>query len=399
MQLSYEALRNVVEEAAAIRRVQRLQPVGGPGDKIFPPTYPGERNNDPPRHVFETRRIAGQDVRCVLIDSVQSQANRLEEAILHAMRAGRIEVPHIIVDFSDQKASNGVEIGDLGEITSLDAPHRVFDAIIRDSELNGTKFTDTDLYRKLILAKPANALPVFALSPTSLVFGVWNSTGEGGGLGAKFTRCVVSEIIGVGAMEGQKGAIRIDPLGIRATVKVVGGPLDWNLATGAKGEKSVRPSEINHSNIVSNLVPGGVTVDYVMHTAVITCAGLRRLRFPDATIQDEAAGRTVLAALALIALLQQDVIGYALRSRCDLVREGAAPFEIIWSDGASEKLHISLEQAITVFEEAVEKAKAAGFPWEVNPIRLKPQPRLVELVALSRRKALAGERENEEGGA
>ena len=53
-----------------MRRVQKLQPVGGPGDKIFPPTYPGERRNDPPRHVFETRRVAGKNALCVLIDSV-----------------------------------------------------------------------------------------------------------------------------------------------------------------------------------------------------------------------------------------------------------------------------------------------------------------------------------------
>ena len=76
MELTLDVLRSVVKNDAAIRRVQRLQPAGGPGDKIFPPTYPGERNNDPARHVFETRRIKGQDVRCVLIDSVQSQAKQ-----------------------------------------------------------------------------------------------------------------------------------------------------------------------------------------------------------------------------------------------------------------------------------------------------------------------------------
>jgi len=45
------ALTTMVAEDAALRRRQRLQPVGGRGDKIFPPTYPGEgRNNPPPRH-------------------------------------------------------------------------------------------------------------------------------------------------------------------------------------------------------------------------------------------------------------------------------------------------------------------------------------------------------------
>ena len=72
--LTFERLRDAVANDAVIRRVQRLQPVGGPSDKLFPPTYPGERNNDPARYIFETRRIGGQDVRRVLIDSVQRRA-------------------------------------------------------------------------------------------------------------------------------------------------------------------------------------------------------------------------------------------------------------------------------------------------------------------------------------
>ena len=344
MAISLEQLREAVGRDAALRRVQKLQPAGGPGDKIFPPTYPGERTNDSARHLFETRRINGDDVRCVLIDSVQSQANRLEEALLAGIRAGRFTIPHIVVDFTGQQAPNGVALGDLGQITSLDAPHRVFDAIIRDSELAGVKFTETDHYEKLLLAKPTNALPVFVLSPTSLVFGAWHSTGEGGGVGAKFARCVVSEIVGVGVAEGQKGAVRIDPLGIRASVKVVGGPLDWSIATGAKGEKSERPSEINHSNIISNLVPGGVTIDHARHTAVISCAGLRRLKFP--YIKDETAGRAVLAALALVALAEQERSGYALRSRCDLVCDGHAPFEIVHPDGSTESFEVDADGAL-----------------------------------------------------
>ncbi len=393
MELTLNVLRGVVEKDAAIRRVQRLQPVGGPGDKIFPPTYPGEGKNAPARHVFETRRINGQDVRCVLIDSVQSQANRLEEALLSLVHAGKMTLPHIVVDFTDQKTPQGGNLNDLGSITSFDAPHRVFDAIIRDSEFNGTKFTDTDYYRNLTRSKPSNALQVFMLSPTSLVFGVWNSTGEGGGLGAKFTRCVVSEIIGVSAVEGQKGAVRVDPLGIRAAVKVVGGPLDWTIAKGERGEKRVKPSEINHSNIISNLVPGGVTIDHALHTSVISCAGLRRLRFPD---KDALAGQTVLASIALVALTEQDKSGYALRSRCDLVCDGSKPFEIVHPDGSTQECEIDADRAINIFDDSVTAAKKAGFPWNEEPISLKPQRRLVELVALSRAKALAGESESDD---
>ncbi|MGH7004079.1 MAG: type I-G CRISPR-associated protein Cas7 [Alphaproteobacteria bacterium] len=46
MSLSIDRLTQAVANAAAIRRVRRLQPAGGPGDKIFPPTYPGEGHSN-----------------------------------------------------------------------------------------------------------------------------------------------------------------------------------------------------------------------------------------------------------------------------------------------------------------------------------------------------------------
>ncbi len=111
--LTFERLRKAVGEDAAIRRVRRLQPAGGPGDKMFPPTYPGEGRNPSPRHVFERRRIGGQNVLCVLVDSVQSQANRLEEALKAARQDGKVSFPAITVDFA------GTEVADIGRITTL----------------------------------------------------------------------------------------------------------------------------------------------------------------------------------------------------------------------------------------------------------------------------------------
>jgi CRISPR-associated protein Csb1 len=225
MAIGLKQLGNVVASDAAIRRVQRLQPAGGSGDVIYPSTYPGEGRNAPARHMFETRRVNGEDVRCVLIDSVQSQANRLEEMLLRAVRDGRIAIPHLLVDFTGRSEKIGgrdYDLSDLGAITPLDAPHRIFDAIIRDSQLDGEPFLSSSLSERLKAAKPHAAQAVFEASPTALLFGVWNSHGEGGGLGAKFARCIVSEIVGVRALEGQKTSSRIDPLGIRADVRVHG---------------------------------------------------------------------------------------------------------------------------------------------------------------------------------
>ena len=392
-------LRDSVEKDAAIRRVQRLQPAGGPGDKIFPPTYPGDGTNAPPRHVSEIRRIEGQNVECVLIDSVQSQANRLEEALLAASSEGLIELPMIAVDFAD------TAVGDIGRITSLEAPHRIFDAIIRDAELEGVPFRESAPGRRLQEAKMQNATAVLELSPSALVFGAWNSTGEGGGLGAKFPRCIVSEITGVGAILGKRTSSRIDPLGIRRDVSVYRKPDgDWTLDKTEAGTnaKALRPSEINHSNIMPSVDALGVTIDYAVHSAVVSLAGLRRLSFPDGdgvvTQERDQAGRTLLAALALVSLAKQDSIGYALRSRCDLVPERTASYEIVRSDGSTESIPLELGDAVKALKEAIGDAEQRDFVWSPEPLILRPQGRLVELVQRSRERALEGAEGAVDGG-
>ena len=137
----------------------------------------------------------------MLIDSVQSQANRMEEALQALWIEKKLTLPVIEVDLSKVAP-------DVGKVTSLTAPHRVADALLRDSFINedgeqklfrsstfGKSFTDASL---------RNAAPLFKVCPTGLVFGIWDSTGPKGGLGAKFARTLTSEIVGIGAQSGRK---------------------------------------------------------------------------------------------------------------------------------------------------------------------------------------------------
>ena len=421
--MDYKELASAVTGDAALRRRQRMQPVGGKGDKIFPPTYPGEGGrNPPPRHVYERRRVDGADVWCVLVDSVQSQANRLEEALLSAVRDRAIELPYVTVDFA------GRELAGIGEITSLDAPHRVYDAILRDSLLDGEPFMKSALGLRLAEAKPNDATALLEASPTALLFGAWHSTGEGGGLGAKFPRCLVSEIIAVntpvdtpqdnngrlrfhendvelswrtggvervGGIEaitaGRRTGSRIDPLGVLRKVEVWKAPTGWDVTAEAagKGAKKVRPSEINHGNIAPTVQPLGITCDYAEHTAVISFAGLRRLGF--GSVERDQAGRALLAALGLVALTEQDARGYALRSRCELVCDGRAPLELVHADGSLEAAEVDREAARRLYADACAAARDAGFMFAREPIRLAPQDKLVAIVKKSQQLALEGE--------
>jgi CRISPR-associated protein Csb1 len=208
--LTYDELKKAVESAAAFRCRRRLQPAGGEGDKVFPPTYAGAV------YAVEQRRIPGKTdpVTCVVLDSVQSQANRMEEAMQDAVDDGLISIPLIMVDFAEADLSFEKPIG---KVTSLTAPHRLADAILRDSWLKGTNtyFRDSDHARSWRKCEAKNATGVFRLCPTALVFGIWGSPDQPGGLGTKFERAIVSEVVGIGASFGLKTASRIDPLEIR----------------------------------------------------------------------------------------------------------------------------------------------------------------------------------------
>ena len=414
MKLTVPSLQDAITHHAAFRRVSRLQPVGGTGDKIFPPTYPAARRDESPRHVFERRRVDGREAWCVLIDSVQSQANRLEEALLAAAEHDGLPLPYVTVDF------RGAGLDPLERITSLDAPHRVYDAILRDSLRGDEPFMQSKEGLRLAAAKPAEATAVLEISPTALLFGAWHSQGEGGGLGAKFPRALVSEIMGIDApvdevvanqrtgeteprTAGQRTGSRIDPLGVQKNVKIyrsAHNDSDWTpqetdaarnksgpiLFSRKRGDRAGKPSVINHGNVTPSVEPLGVTCAHAEHRTVITLAGLRRLYF-GSDIRD-AAGRALIAALGLVALAEQDARGYALRSRCDLVCDGRAPLELVRADGATETIDVDREQARALYEEVYAQAASVGFQFE--SITLKPQAKLIEVVRRSRALALEG---------
>src|SRR5579885_2915499 len=207
--------RAVAGDYAAIRRVTRLEPQG---EKIFPPTYEGGEYADEDRNV-RMDDGAIRTVKTFLLDSVQSQANRIEMALLRAYDAGRLKMPMVKVDFE----GDGSEpiLKDIGRVTALEAPHRICDAIFRDSVTkDGKAFRESEVGSKLNAAKTTNATPVFELCPTALIFGFWDSTGPRGGLGAKVQRALVSEIVGYDAVTGKRPASRIDPLQIENNLDI-----------------------------------------------------------------------------------------------------------------------------------------------------------------------------------
>ena len=323
----------------------------------------------------------------MLLDSVQAQANRLEEALQRALDAGTLKsVPVLNVDFTGLGL-----LDEIGRVSSLEAPHRIADAILRDSLHDGQPFRKSELRKSLDQASLQNATPLYKLCPTALVFGLWDSTGPKGGLGAKFQRALVSEIIGVNAEIGVKTSSRIDPLGMRAAAKVIKKPDGSYELAGDKAKDSVSPSEVNHGNIPPDITKpggaGGATLDYAEQTVVLSLPALRKLRFPvegKTTPERDAAARTVLAALAFTAAALAAESGFDLRSRCLLWPTAVMKWELLETPGkAPTEFTITAKDAIKLLEEAVAAAEKLGLVWQKEPVKLTPSPNLVALLKRS----------------
>ena len=394
-ELTYEMLRDAVAGGAvALRSVMSLQPADGPGGKVFPPTY-AVASNVPHKYAIEERQVGDRVATTVLLDSVASQANRAELALLEGWEVDELRFPVPFVDFTAE-----TDVSDIGRLTVLEAPHRLADAIFRDSLLGGTLFRLSDVGRAITDAQPRNATAMFKYAPTALLFGQWDSTGPKGGLGAKFQRAFVSEVVGLDAKVGSKVGSRIDPLQIERGAAVVYEHADpdqrWTLdkdeAAVEKGEPKTagsdgRPSEINHGNIAPSIdeLAGGVTISSARQTTVISLPALRRLKFVDATREVSVAARTAVAALGVAAIAYAYEMDLDLRSRCLLLPEHAPSLELVRRDGSDpEAISIDRESSAALLNQAVERAESEGIGWENDEIRLVPAPKLVELLRRSR---------------
>jgi CRISPR-associated protein Csb1 len=320
------------------------------------------------------------------------------------------------------------------------------DAILRDSLLGDRPFRQSDEGKALDQVSARNATPLFRLCPTALLFGMWDSTGPKGGLGAKFARAMVSEIIGIDAAFGTKTSSRVDPI-IHKNPPLYedkdGNPTPEE-ALAAQVHGKAKPyakklSELNLGNVTPDmaryaakaitkensqtvdpmrpdgdyikagrLAPGGVTIASAEQTVVLSLPALRRLCFPaegqlwkptpEQTRRDEAA-RTVLAALGLCAVALAAEKGLDLRSRCLLWPEHELKWELLGKPGsAAVEYELDAAKAVALLKEAVAHAERIGLSWREEPLLLKPSPRLVALLKKSQELAAAtGAEDGEEG--
>lgn len=343
---------------AGIRLTTTFDAAGGPGSRVMPPTYSGGT------YLTAARLVDGDEpVPTVLLDSFQSQANRIEEALLDARDGRRIELP-----LFEMKA-------DVGpwhlRLTSLDMPHRYADAYLRDSTIDGVRFDKTEIGAALRTASPDDATSLYRYDPVSLVLGAWNSHRKG--RQPKFARSYKSEVIGLNPEAEYRRGGRLDPINLTGAVD---GQSDGEWAfstTGEKKAKGERLSEIGHGNALAREgSPGGFTVSEARRIGFLSFAALARLRFRDTSTEAAAAARAALAALALAGdRLAFDRAGVVFRSGCELTLRAD---EVAWEmrGGTTEPLRLGIDDALALFGDAVAAATELGVIMDTATHAIEP---------------------------
>ena len=323
-----ELVANAESVALTFRRT--LESIESPGVPVFPPTYPPpERGN----HRFDTPYTVNKTkdgTHICDLDSVQSQANRMEAAFTG--------------DLADVIPQHVVQAGD-HQVALTELPHRIADASIRATCLA------EDIRNCFLKVGSGDPVPLARIAPTSLIYGAWDSRDTQ----IKLPRVIRSEIraydISIFTRSAQySGAFRQEDLGI--------GDSDW----AKKGEQGA--AGVGFAPTPSVDAHGGIVVHgEIVHSTSVLLNALRKYRTAD--------GGDVLPSYLLGLTVGGLLIGagdYNLRSGCSLVPAAPAEWLIVTRNGERQSIEVAettlLDELRKVAQEwaGVAKIKLGGKP-------------------------------------
>ena len=295
------------EACAGIRICVDLEPLGGRGTPINPAIHSGGVYD------WQRRYIDGAEepVDCIVIDSIQSQAARLQRTL-----AEIDAYPQLELDLSGEALPAHLP----EQISSVEFPHRHADAYLRDAVQGTVKFDATPLGEALLNATASRPEALLGWFPHSLIYGFWQShttvKGKKGekvqkGPQSKHPRVWTSEIVGwrpsmpKDAVEG--AARRFERRGTK------GDPLNIDSNAAEKGD--LKPSEVGHGQVPfggpgsdeDKRRPPAMSFARITQEATLSFATLRRVadRSEQPPGFDPVQARTLLAVLALWAYVRR----------------------------------------------------------------------------------------------
>lgn len=344
-----------------------LKPAGG-FDRLVAPARYALENKGGSTYVFETRFVQENDAEApsvrttVLLDSRESNANRLEEAIAELAENGDsvfAKMPKIKVTYSRDDADDTLELYD------YELPHRAYDAHIRTAVFSGSDSPDAkDRYKALRKATIKNAGPLLNESPITILLGGWDSHGGK----AKFPSLVVGETYGVLPGEyatteqaeesiRRRSGARIDPVSASFGEKLTKETVE--IITDGTVAKATKPSELGLGSIPPGLkTVDGVAVSQIVRHNVLQFGAVRRLHFGKG-VEGDAAIRTLLSAMAIDVMVRAND-NLFLRANAQLVVDSEKQSLWVIDDAEVACPALSPQEADELLEIAYDEAVEAG---------------------------------------
>lgn len=309
---------------AALVCRQWLMPVEGRDAVIFPPTFAAPEGGGKAGYNIDEIRDSNDPnkvIRIAIIDTVGSQANRMEPLFKRENGADS--------DYSRLVPQIEINAGNK-TVNLLDAGHRAADAIVRYSSLGSELREAFDTYQE-----SGDATLLAKIAPTSIVFGAWDSRDTQ----AKLPRLVASTIRAYDVAELKRSA-QYNP------------PIDYvglGLIEGADDKKA---SELGFRHAPAVGTHGGVIVHgEIRREAILSLVGLRAVG-PKGPAGD--ALRRYTLGLALVAMLHDRE--HNLRQGCLLVNdpEKKAAWQLVAHNGSRTPFVPDGKAALSFAREAAE---------------------------------------------
>jgi CRISPR-associated protein Csb1 len=308
---------------------------------IFPPTYAMDESDRRPYAPYSIDLLS-DGTKVAQIDSVGSQANHMEP-LFARFPAGRREnplaalVPQIDIKVVYPK-TNETRI-----VSILKAGHRLGDALVRATD----ELADLAEQGFAELLK-GNASPIARLAPTSLVFGVWDSRGEG----AKLPR-IVQSVIRAWDVDMLKRSAQYGPPVDFASLDVLTPEEKKEAEEAARAKRKNPAAQRGYVHVPAVDSHGGVVVrGSIIRDTTVNLVALRRLDG-----EEGIALRRYILGLSLVAAVEpQD--GY-LRQGCLLTPDPKCRGEWSLVERSGNRVPVIMTQD-TVMAYAQNASKAFG---------------------------------------
>lgn len=305
--MNHKTIENLLADSTVcgLKSIAQLEPIVGQGETIFPPSYAGG--------VYQIDRNPATNDSIVVLDSVGSQANRVEPVFKNEPYSKLVPQVEVVL------GSRTVNLLDIG--------HRGADAAIRLTEIGESLHK---AFEKL--ERDRNGISLAKITPTSLIFGAWDSRGTQ----AKARRVVRFTIEGCDVFEIKRSAQYIPPVNY-ITEELV---KEVDIKKKA-GDKSLG-SKLGLLDNPAIGALGGVRVKEIRRIGLLNINVIRNIKGENKDETEKL--QRYLLGLALVAFTSPPELD--LREGCELVHKLETQTEI-------KVRHVDREAAFTVNAEEI----------------------------------------------